>query len=86
MKILECSKCHRLFRSTSDHITIYFAGGKSDNFCTSCTDMMLGYLAIGMEIEEATGGAVGGIILTKKKIKTLDEFEERGQEGDVYDD
>ena len=86
MKILECCKCHRLFRSTNDHITIYFGNGQSDNFCTSCTDMMLGYLNIGMQIEEATRGAVGGIILKKKKNRTLEEFEGRGQEGDVYDD
>lgn len=78
MKVLECNKCHRLFKASNDHITL-FVGGHQENYCTSCTDMFLGYLHFGMifgEHMEASG--IGGVIIEK--------FKDKGQEGDVYDD
>ena len=78
MKVIECSKCHRLFRSTCDHITIYTKNG-NENYCTSCTDMFLGYLHFGMIFgQHMENSGIGGVILRK--------FDDKGQEGDVYDE
>lgn len=37
MKVLECDRCHKLFKTTDIHMATYLGGGRVINFCMDCT-------------------------------------------------
>ena len=52
LKILECSGCHHLFKSTEPHITIFggeWVGGDPLNFCVECSVLLFKAGTIGIK-------------------------------------
>lgn len=52
VKILECSKCHHLFKSTTMHMMIKLETGKVVNFCSNCTNRFGEFAEVGMNVKD----------------------------------
>ena len=52
MKILECSKCHHLFKSTTMHIMLVFDDGNIHNYCRKCAITFIELAKLGAPIAE----------------------------------
>lgn len=49
MKVLECKRCHSLFKSSDNHLTIQF-DRKCNNFCDDCSKTILMAALHGMDM------------------------------------
>lgn len=49
MKVLECKRCHNLFKSTDNHVTIQ-VDRKCNSFCEECSTKLLMATLHGMDV------------------------------------
>ena len=52
VKVLECSKCHHHFKSTTMHMMVRLESGKIINFCNNCAERFSEFAEVGMNVKD----------------------------------
>ena len=58
LKVLECKRCHKLFRSSDIHITVYIERSDVSHFCEECSFVLMALANKAIEDIEGGMGAI----------------------------
>lgn len=80
MKVIECCKCHKLFKSTEDHF-VFYSREKNMNYCRECSVELLRVMVAGLTVMDDYKGIVDDL-LSEGEIRS--EAQEKRDRRMVY--